>query len=248
MEIEKNGHSYDSLQIDLPYKMAEDIIIYAYSLPQEFLTKDGIEYNQHITIKYGFNDVEPDEIAEIIDEYGPVRFELGEIDAFHQPDQDVLIIKIDSPDLVELNQMLVDAFSDRITTTYPDYIPHCTIAYMKKNMASTYKFNDGFLGRIGEVDKTVYSYDGESYEISLVGKFDDVMTEEAIEVDDLPTEIQKRCPKHDWVPLGTTRPYDHQGHGKHIGIKTKEMCVTCGQERWRNMRTGNKANQRTYES
>jgi len=57
------------------------------------------------------------------------------------------------------------------------------------------------------------------------------------------TKQSIRCPKHSWVGLGNVSPYTHSSHGKHLGIKSKEICTTCGTTRWKNIVTGNSVNQ-----
>ncbi len=236
-EMKDDTHENDCLMINLPRSLSNQIVDFGYTIPSNFLfsSSEGLEYAPHITIMYGLNDVDPDELASVIDDFGEVLITLKNINAFHNDEQDVLIIEVESNDLHDLHNLIKNSFKDKINSTFSEYIPHITIAYLKPNMSSTFKFKDMFSGKYCYLDKTLYDYENEEYDISLIGGFDDLKEEE--------TEVTRRCPKHNWVSIGKTAPYNHQGYNKHLGIKTKKVCSICGQLKWFNLRTGNTVSQ-----
>lgn len=91
----------------------------------------------HVTICYGFD---PDEKANtIINEFKDFKFtdlKIGKISKFSNPKFDVLKYDIESDRLNEANKLCMKRFD--ITTDYPDYHAHSTIAYLKPNTADKY--------------------------------------------------------------------------------------------------------------
>ena len=61
------------------------------------------------------------------------------------------------------------------------------------------------------------------------------------ELNEEQTEKELRCRKHQWIHSGESRTYIHSGHGKYLGVKHKQTCLSCGAVRWINGSTGNKA-------
>lgn len=127
----------------------------------------GREMKPHVTILFGLHSDIPDEdVEKEIDKIKTPELKLGKVSSFTNEKFDVLKYDIESKDLHELNKK----FSEfPHTTDYPDYHPHCTIAYVNKGMAEKY------IKKLNELDsieitpeKIVYSKaDGEKKNYSL---------------------------------------------------------------------------------
>ena len=106
--------------------------------------KFGLETESHCTLLYGFDpSVEGNEVIEKLKESGfPPEIKLKNVSLFEN-EFDVLKFDVDADGLHELNKMLTDNFD--YETDYPDYHPHCTIAYIKKGEGK--KYVDMFEGK-----------------------------------------------------------------------------------------------------
>lgn len=105
-------------------------------IKEEDLYLEGDEYGReregHITVRYGFTrDLNELEIRQLIQGVKPFVVELIGLDRFTNPPQyDVAVFKASSPVLTQLNE-LTNIYPNE--TDFPDYNPHLTIAYTKKN-------------------------------------------------------------------------------------------------------------------
>jgi hypothetical protein len=146
----KEDKKYGCLMIHLPKDITNDILKFGKdNIKNEDLYKEngdkyGLEYDLHITIKYGIEEKNGDEIFKFCNK--PIKIKLGEIFRFSNEDQsyDVLNVKIISDDLIKLNKEIDDNFK-HITTF--EYQPHCCIGYVKKGKCKELDGNDIFKGK-----------------------------------------------------------------------------------------------------
>lgn len=106
----------------------------------------GLETEPHCTLLYGFHDEDcdaKDVLNDISKMKMPAEIKLVNASLFEN-DYDVLKFDVKSPEneLHEVNQMLTGKYP--YTNDFPDYHPHCTIAYIKKGEGKKYveKFKD----------------------------------------------------------------------------------------------------------
>lgn len=104
---------------------------YQMQIDHDDLVKDGLIYDRHITICYGFAN-EWDIVAayNAANDIGPIMFKLSMIKRFENIDHDVIVAEVQSPQLIKLNSIIKDTCS--IKSIYPTYDPHLTLAYVKK--------------------------------------------------------------------------------------------------------------------
>jgi 2'-5' RNA ligase len=119
----------------LPDDVAAKIMGYSALIPDEDIYEDGSgehgrETEPHITVKYGLHTNNGDEVAEVLAGKGSAEATLGEMTAFENEDYTVLKLDVDSPDLHKLNKKVGDDLE--VTDSYPEYHPHVTIAYLRK--------------------------------------------------------------------------------------------------------------------
>jgi 2'-5' RNA ligase len=151
----KETHDYSSTQINLPRKISREIIDYAKTIDQDDLHEKGIEDEPHVTVKYGLHIEEPDDdLLEALEGQGEVTLTLGKMSAFKTEDRDVLKIEVDSPDLHRLNKKIKKAV--KCTDTFPKYVPHVTVAYLKPGKSEKY-LSDRFKGKKITVDTITFS-------------------------------------------------------------------------------------------
>ena len=117
------------------------------NVPDNILFKEdgkGRESDTHITILYGICADEVDVIKSLLKDQKPIKVTLKKIGFFKNSEDgfDPLIIKVESKDLNDLNERI--SYSLNIESTYSEYKPHCTIAYVKSGEAMQFAGNDVF--------------------------------------------------------------------------------------------------------
>lgn len=156
--------SYGCVMIRLPRPLADEVRGYAASIPPAFLKKTedastGVPDDIHITVKYGVLTENAEEVATAIAGTYPVVVRLGRAGIFHNPTEAVLKIGVESLGLRELFNRVNHGL--RTVTTYRDFRPHVTVAYLVKREEDPYYyrafFSDAFEGREFEADQVVFS-------------------------------------------------------------------------------------------
>lgn len=137
-----NGHEYPrksakyaSTQIEIGGDIRKSLVELANSVEEADLGEDGRELESHITVRYGLHTNDVLTVAELVSGFGNVNLTLSGISAFRGKDYDVLYVKVDSPDLMRLNEVLA---SLPHTDTHSTYVPHACFAYVKPGLADKY--------------------------------------------------------------------------------------------------------------
>jgi 2'-5' RNA ligase len=174
VESGKIKRDYSSIQLDLPERLADEIISWGYdNIPEKsvFFNPDrpsfGREDNIHITVLYGIAGRDTiSGVESILKDTKPFSVRLGKLSLFSNQVFDVLKIDVDSPDLHHMNSILVKNLD--VAQTYPKYIPHVTIAYLNKNKGEKYKGLKEFEGEKFQVNSLIFSSkDGTKHKIKL---------------------------------------------------------------------------------
>ena len=91
-----------------------------------------LEHRPHATVYYGADKRDIDKLTKILQDYGrPIRVSLGVINVFEQPDSDVIYIELVGDSLVDLHNRIAALPFSR-PQAHPNYVPHLTLAYVKK--------------------------------------------------------------------------------------------------------------------
>lgn len=116
---------------------------------------DGRETDTHITLLYGICTKNREVVKEILTTEKPVKATLGKIGCFTNNDEfDVVIVKIDSPDLDKLHKKIKNELNVKLT--HDTYAPHCTIAYVKKGEAMKHAGETIFQGEKVTFNKVIF--------------------------------------------------------------------------------------------
>lgn len=116
----------------------------------------GKETEPHVTILYGIhNDVPNEDVEKLIDKVKEPSISLDKVSSFTNEKFDVLKFDVESKGLHKYNKEFKTLPH---TSTFPDYHPHVTIAYLKKGKAEKYVklLNDREPVSV-EAEKIVYS-------------------------------------------------------------------------------------------
>lgn len=157
----EGDYDYSSTQVNIEASLAEKIMDWGKdTIPDEDLFTEGDntgrEDTPHITILYGVVAQKPDEVAELLsEESAPIKATLGKVSLFDNDDYDVVKIDVDSDDLHRLHDLLADNVEHE--SSFPEYKPHVTIAYVKKGSGKLYSGSDEFEGTEISFDEVRFS-------------------------------------------------------------------------------------------
>ncbi len=134
-------YKYSSTQINVPAPLADFVIKWGRKyVPEDALYYDpeggcGRETEPHITVLYGLTEAEPTkELLDLVRQTRPFTVRLGPVSLFTEhKDYDVVKFGVASDDLHVLSDAIRAACPNE--NKYPDYQPHCTVAYCKKDTA-----------------------------------------------------------------------------------------------------------------
>lgn len=155
-----NPHDILRVEID------EEDLYYSNDPKQYWIS--GLEVSPHVTVLYGLhNDINHKLVVSFISNMQVPLIKFKSIDVFKQDDYDVVVFKVEGKTLHDNNAALRDEFP--YTTDFPEYKPHCTIAYVKSGLGEKYKYK--FNEFEAKPIKWVYSLDnGEEFNIPISSK------------------------------------------------------------------------------
>ena len=167
--LEGDGpHKFSSTQVQLPAPIAKEIIALGKQIPDKDLAEDGRETDIHITVKYGLHTNSPKEVKKIVADFGIIKATLGKTTLFPASDHHKFeVVKVDviSNDLYRLNKKIKKATT--CTDTFPTYLPHLTIAYVKEGCGKKYTGSQ-FVGKKVEFTSVTFSDKiGNKFELPL---------------------------------------------------------------------------------
>ena len=138
---EKANDTYDygcaMLYFDFPeINKVHDTINTKHLYEEEQDRTYGIEDEPHTTLLYGLHsEVSPKAIKNVLDSFTFGECTIGNASLFENEKYDVLKFDVSGPNLHEVNKLLTKYPH---TTSYPDYHPHLTIAYLQPGMGKQY--------------------------------------------------------------------------------------------------------------
>jgi len=160
------------IMADISAKTSQEIKLYQKEIiSEDILVGQGFEEHIHITIKYGLATDDVNLIKAFLKNEPPIKVKLGDIGFFKKnPDFDVVIVKVESQDLENLNKRISETFSHR--DTYKGYTPHLTLAYVEKGKAARFAGDKHFSGKEITIDQISFSssIDDEPIRIKLRNK------------------------------------------------------------------------------
>jgi 2'-5' RNA ligase len=152
-------HEYSCLMAMLPVNLSSKIVKWQKGFidKKDLYTGEpnmGMETEPHITVLYGFHDDAPDKVKKLLD-IKPIHVKLGLTSMFESSNYDVVKFSIESEDLKSLNRLMRK--NCKYTSKYPKYVPHCTIAYVKKGTGKNYINDDEFKSNTATINKLIFS-------------------------------------------------------------------------------------------
>lgn len=161
-QLDEAIYKRSTTQIDLPKEIGGHIIQWGeLNIADEDLyidEKDGCgrETEQHVTVLYGLTDPTPPEaLTHIVETTKPFLVEFGGVSVFENEKYDVIKLDVISEELHNLHMEIRRSCPNE--NKFPDYIPHCTIAYVQKGKGKKYAGQDVF--KTAKVPRDFWAYD-----------------------------------------------------------------------------------------
>jgi 2'-5' RNA ligase len=155
-------YDYSSLMVELPEHLTDNIISWGFDhVPDEtlFNSEDflfGREDDIHITVIYGIHTSNVKQVSKNFIDEKQIDCTLGKISLFTKNKNfDVLVIDVFSEGLHKLNSRMKSSLL--VTQNHAFYVPHVTIAYLKKGTGNKYVGDDTFNGERFNIDKVFFS-------------------------------------------------------------------------------------------
>lgn len=145
------------------------------NIPEDQVAGDGYEREVHATLLFGVGpDVTTDELKKIVKDYieeiGAIYIAFKRVSRFPAHagrNTDVILVKLDSPAMSDLHYTLREKLGDRCKVTWPDYKPHCTLAYVKPGALKKLDGHAKFDGSLFPVRRVIYSLPDRSDKIVI---------------------------------------------------------------------------------
>lgn len=159
----KKTYSFSSVLFRLPENLSQKIITWGKDkVSSKNLFTDptdpgyGREEEIHCTVLYGLHSSKSNGVRNLLKRVKPFKVRLGKISFFTtSPKFDVIKIEVISKELHRIHELIRD--NSEVTMKFPEYRPHVTIAYLKKNTYENGIDKNVFSGREFEVDTLLFS-------------------------------------------------------------------------------------------
>ncbi len=131
------------------------------NIPKDDLSEDGTwEDEPHCSILFGFHGDLSSELKSLLSNWKPLKIKLKEISRFSNDKRDVIKVGVESEDIKELHKFLMEHYEDKITTDFPKWCGHITLAYVKPKTCKELDGNKTFKRQEYEFSELVYSTPG----------------------------------------------------------------------------------------
>jgi hypothetical protein len=145
----------------MPPEIAKLVKDYQSNIPSSSLNikEGGLEDRPHVTILYGLEDQNAENVQKIFNNFGTVTVWLGKVKAFLASETgkatDILYVEVLGRE-VDILHLLVSAYLPSVSTN-PFFKPHMTIAYLNPGEATSFIGCDCFEEQSVIVDKMEFA-------------------------------------------------------------------------------------------
>ena len=128
-------HQFAVIQCPLHHICGEEIETLRRRFSEEDLDMTEEVLPPHVTIFYGLKDFHLSDLQEALKDFGELEFTMmPKPKVFDNPRHDVLFLPIESTDFKRLHTH-IGRLTGVAPPTYKTYIPHCTVAFLKKGVS-----------------------------------------------------------------------------------------------------------------
>jgi len=159
----KEGGAYTraTTQVDLPEDLRDEIIAWGRrEIPDGDLVEDeknsmGREDEIHVTVLFGIKDESPEGVAKVATAVAPFEARLGLVTLFRdKKEYDVVKIDVEAPQLHRLHYEIKESVPS--DSSFPTYVPHVTVAYVRKGAGDHLLGSEKFRGRTFKADSVTF--------------------------------------------------------------------------------------------
>ncbi len=133
------------------------------SIDQADFAPKGLETSPHVTALYGLTTPFADDVREVVQGFGAVSLLFGKTAVFKGDEAkptadgvyDVLYVEVKSDRIRKLHEKIKGNLDTLLT--FPNYVPHMTIAYLKPGTGEKYAGRDDLVGMVASVDWVDFS-------------------------------------------------------------------------------------------
>ena len=176
-EQPETKYKFGSTQINLPADSAAHGAITAMqaSIPAADLAGKGKDVDDpHVTVRYGLKTNLTPELRKFIESQAPFEASLGPTTAFppseHSDGAAPIVAAVESPELHRLNKEIEEQ-GDFAPSSFDEYKPHVTVAYVKPEAAEKYTGMKDAAGKTFPITSiSVSDKNGDKIDIPLKGK------------------------------------------------------------------------------
>jgi 2'-5' RNA ligase len=150
------GSRLGCLMADIPDPLASACLSFAQSIPPEHFIEDGRETHPHVTLHYGLTQLDPSAVLKAVSDLGSLSFAPGVLKVFEKDDCDVLYVSCDDEAQWRRWHRHTESLPHE-PSEYDDYVPHLTLAYLRKGKGKLYAGKTALRGEPVPVSTVVYS-------------------------------------------------------------------------------------------
>lgn len=161
IEEKKGTTEYGCLMAVFPASEQSKFTKFAHKhIAKEDICDDGYEDDPHVTVIYGFDGDLSKELKSLLRCWGPLCGTLGKVSRFKGKERDVMKIEVKSPCFKAMHKFLMEHFKGKITTDFPTWNGHITLAYVKPGSCKELEGNTTFNGKEVSFPELTYSTPG----------------------------------------------------------------------------------------
>lgn len=153
--LSHGGERYGALMAEIPDPLASACLAFAATIPDEHLTEAGREAHPHVTVRWGFESVDPNPVFDAVGKLGSLSFQPGELRVFENDGADVLYVSCADPHKWHSWHRATEGCPCE-SSDHP-YEPHITLAFLKKGKGEKYAGKRVLAGSAVPVSEVVYS-------------------------------------------------------------------------------------------
>lgn len=158
---EDGVYTKSTTQVDLPEGLKDEVIAWGKKhISDKDLVEDdkgsmGREDEIHATVLFGIKDSLPGGVTKVVGATEPFEARLGLVTLFQdKKDYDVVKLDVEAPELHKLHYALIEAVP--CEESFPTYVPHVTVAYVRKGAGDKVLGSDEFRGKTFKVDSITF--------------------------------------------------------------------------------------------
>lgn len=153
--LSQSGGRTGCLMADIPDPLRAACLSYGRTIDPADLAEDGLEHDPHVTVLHGLTAFEPSAVFAAVAPLGMLSFTPGELRVFENDDHDVLYVACGDERKWQSYHRAASLLPGE--PSHHHYVPHLTIAYLKKGRGERYAGDTSLAGGPVAVETLTYA-------------------------------------------------------------------------------------------